>query len=364
MSLPKFFLLLFIISHVSVFVDACADVRVVVPVDNARSQTENEIDRYVREIQQAHRIPGLALAIVKEGKLIHRANYGLANIEFSVPVSDDTVFPLFSSTKIFSVVAVHQLIAQGKLSLDSKLTNFLADLPETWREVKIKHLLSHSSGLPDILAYENLPEAEAQQAVYAKTILFKPGAQFDYNQTNYWLLNRIFQKLLGQSLSAHILENQFTGTQASVFFEGNHLAVMPNFSSGYNNTADKLTKRNWHFPQYNYGAAGLNLSMDIFLEWNERLDDGVLLSPASMAKLRQPFVYAKPRSFAYGWDLITVNGVATYGFTGGMATAYRQVPQKKMTLILLANAMFIPAAQRPSLDAVVNQLLTMVEKIP
>jgi CubicO group peptidase (beta-lactamase class C family) len=59
-----------------------------------------------------------------------------------------------------------------------------------------------------------------------------------------------------------------------------------------------------------------------------------------------------------------LNGVATYGFTGGMATAFRQVPQKKMTLILLANAMFIPTAQRPSLEAIVNRLLLMAEALP
>jgi CubicO group peptidase (beta-lactamase class C family) len=333
---------------------------------HARSQTDYEIDRYVQEIQQLHRIPGLALAIVRDGKLIHRGNYGLANLEFSVPVSDDTVFPLFSSTKIFSVVAVHRLIEQGKLSLDSKLANFLTDLPEAWREVKIEHLLSHSSGLPDIVVYENLPETEAQQAVYTKSILFKPGAQFDYNQTNYWLLNRVFQKILGQSLSDYIMETQFSGAQASVFFEGNHLAVKPNFSSGYNNTGDKLikmTKRNWHFPHYNYGAAGLNLSMDAFLKWNRKLDEGALISPTSMAKLRQPFVYTKPRNFTHGWDLIELNGVATYGFTGGMATAYRQIPQKKMTLMLLANAMFIPTTQRPGLDSIVNRLLLMAEAI-
>ncbi|MBC3875167.1 serine hydrolase domain-containing protein [Undibacterium flavidum] len=331
---------------------------------HAHSQTENEIDRYVREVQRSHKIPGLALAIVRDGKLIHRGNYGWANLEFSVPVTDDTVFPLFSSTKIFSALAVHQLIEQGKLSLDSKLVDFLTDLPEAWREVTIAHLLSHSSGLPDIVTYENLPEAEAQQAVYAKAILFKPGARFDYNQTNYWLLNRIFQKILGLSLSAYILETQFARTQFPVFFEGNHLAVMQNFSSGYNNTSDKLTKRNWHFPHYNYGAAGLNLSMNAFLEWNQKLDAGNLLSTASLLRLRQPFIYAQARNFTHGWDLIELNGIATYGFTGGMATAYRQVPQKKMTLILLANAMFIPNMQRPGLDAVVNQLLTLAEKLP
>lgn len=330
----------------------------------AEESAKIAIDHYVREIQQSHHIPGLALAIVRDGKVIHRANYGTANIEFDVSVSDETVFPLFSTTKIFSVVAVHQLIEQKKLSLDSKLAELLDDLPETWREVTIKHLLSHSSGLPDIVVYENQVESEAQQAVYAQAILFKPGAKFDYNQTNYWLLNRIFQKITGQSLSNYILTTQFLGTQETVFFEGNHLAVHPHFSVGYNNAGSKLMKRNWHFPQYNYGAAGLNMSMNAFLEWHKKLESGALLSAASLANLRQAFVYDQARSFAHGWDLTYVDGVVSYGFTGGMATAFRQVPQKKMTLILLANAMFIPSAKQTSLDRFVNRLLLMAETLP
>lgn len=330
----------------------------------AQVSAKTAIDRYVREVQQSHQIPGLALAIVRDGKVIHRENYGAANIEFDVPVSDETVFPLFSTTKIFSVVAVHQLIEKKKLSLNSTLSEILDDLPETWREVKIKHLLSHSSGLPDIAAYENQVESEAQKAIFAQAILFNPGAQFDYNQTNYWLLNRIFQKITGLSLSDYILTTQFLGTQETVFFEGNHLAVHPHFSVGYNNVGSKLMKRNWHFPQYNFGAAGLNMSMNAFLEWHKKLESGALLSAASLANLRQAFVYDQARSFAHGWDLIYVDGVASYGFTGGMATAFRQVPQKKMTIILIANAMFIPSTKQTSLDRFVNRLLLMAETLP
>ncbi len=329
----------------------------------AQSSSAPEIDHYVKELQNAYRLPGLALAIVRDGKLIHRRNYGLSNLEFSTPVTDETLFPLFSSTKVVAVIAVHQLIEQGKLSLDNEIADFLAELPEAWRHVKIQHLLTHSSGLPDIVAYENLNETAAKQAVYADPIKFVPGDQFDYNQTNFWLLNRIFQKILGKSLSAYIMETQFPGEQAAVVFEGNNLKVIKNLSSGYNNTGDNFYKRNWNFQEYNYGAAGLNLSMNAFLAWNKKLDEGKLISPASMAKLLTPFVYAKPRNFCYGWDLIEINGNLSYGFTGGMSTAYRKLPQKKLTVILLANAMFIPSDQRPGLDAVVNKLILLADKI-
>lgn len=328
-----------------------------------QTSSDHEIESYIKEIQQSYRLPGLALAIVRDGKLIHRRNYGLANLEFSVPMTDETMFPLFSSTKVISVIAVHQLIEQGKLSLDSNIALFLDDLPQSWHQVKIEHLLTHSSGLPDIVAYENLNEAAAKQAVYSDPIKFEQGDQFDYNQTNYWLLNRIFQKILGKSLSAYIMETQFSGQQSSAMFEGDNLKVIKNLSSGYNNTGINFYKRNWNFPEYIYGAAGLNLSMNAFLAWNKKLDDGKFISPDSMIKVLKPFVYSKPRSFCYGWDMIELNGVATYGFTGGMSTAYRKVPQKKLTLILLANAMFIPLDQRPGLDAVVNKLILMADRI-
>lgn len=331
---------------------------------SAQQQTDvaktnhKEIDRYIAEIQKQYHIPGLALAVIKDGEVIHKNNYGLSNIEMSVPVTDQTLFPLFSTTKVMSVVAVYQLIEQNKLSLENSLSDFLDDLPESWRKVQIKNLITHSSGLPDIVNYTNDKEEDAKQKVYMDTVRFAAGKQFDYNQTNFWLLNRIFQKVVGKKLSEYVIERQFPSSLKSVVFEGNNLKVVENLSYGYVNTvnSNQFLKRNWSFPEYEYGAAALNMTLDSFIEWNRKFDHNELITAQTKTRLLTPFNYEVKRDFTYGLDLIKVNDEVSYGFSGGISTAFREFSAKKLTVILLANGMFIPTGKLKGINEVVNNI--------
>jgi CubicO group peptidase (beta-lactamase class C family) len=256
---------------------------------NAKAQNKNskEINSYVAKIQKQYNIPGLALAIIKNGEIIHKNNYGLSNIELSVPVTDKTLFPLFSTSKVISVIAIYQLIEQKKLSLDNYISDFLNDLPDSWKKVQIKNLITHSSGLPDIVNYGSDNEEVAKQKVYKDTIKFVPNKQFDYNQTNYWLINRIFQKVVGKTLSKYILDTQFQSSLQSVAYEGNNMKLVNNLSYGYvyslNNT--QFLKRNWSFPEYLYGAAALNMTLNTFIEWNKRFDNNELISEKNQSSI-------------------------------------------------------------------------------
>ncbi|TDE41682.1 class A beta-lactamase-related serine hydrolase [Flavobacterium rhamnosiphilum] len=333
---------------------------------NIQAQTEHnkKIDTYIAQIQKQYNIPGLALAIIKNGQVIHRQYYGLANIEMAVPVTDKTLFPLFSTTKVMSVVAVHQLIEQNKLSLDNRISDFLDDLPNNWRKVQIKNLLTHSSGLPDIVNYTNDKEEDAKQKVYKDTVKFTAGKQFDYNQTNYWLLNRIFQKVIGKTLSEYIIATQFPTSLKSVVFEGNNLKVVDNLSYGYVNTvnSDQFFKRNWNFPEYEYGAAALNMTLNSFVEWNKKFDNNELISEKTKTQLFSPFDYEVKRDFTHGLDLIKSNGELSYGFSGGVSTAYRKFLDKGTTIILLANGMFIPTEKFEGINEVVNTIEKLSRK--
>ncbi|WP_264529221.1 serine hydrolase domain-containing protein [Flavobacterium sp. N502540] len=330
---------------------------------NLEAQVKNnkKIDAYIEEIKKQYKIPGLALAVVKNGVLIHKRNYGLANIEMRVPVTDKTLFPLFSTTKVMSVVAVYQLIEQNKLSLENTISDFVEDLPESWKKVKIKNLLTHSSGLPDIVGYTDSKEEDAKQKVYDDTIKFSPGKQFDYNQTNFWLLNRIVQKVTRKKLSEYILETQFPLSQKESVFEGNNLKVVENLTYGYVNTANsrQILKRNWNFPEYEYGAAALNLTLDAFVEWNRKLDSNEFISEQTKVQLLKPFDYEVKRDFTYGLDFIKVKGEVSYGFSGGVSTAFRKFPDKKLTIILLANGMFIPTDKLNGINEVVNNIASI-----
>lgn len=325
---------------------------------NIAKTNHEEINNYIADVLKQYHIPGLALAVIRNGEVIHKNNYGLSNVEMSVPVTDKTLFPLFSTTKVMSVVAVYQLIEQHKLSLDNSISDFLDDLPENWRKVQIKNLLTHSSGLPDIVNYTNDKEEEAKRKVYTDTLRFAAGKQFDYNQTNFWLLNRIFQKVVGKKLSEYIIDAQFPSSAKSVIFEGNNLKVIENLSYGYVNTADsnQLMKRNWTFPEYEYGAAALNITLDSFVEWNRKFDHNEFITAQTKTQLLTPFSYEVKRDFTYGLDLIKLKDEVSYGFSGGVSTAFRKFTHKNLTVILLANGMFIPTDQLKGINEVVNNI--------
>ena len=180
--------------------------------NNVSAQADS-IDIFVREMMQKRRIPGLQLAIVKDGKITRTGNYGLANVQDSIPVSNKTVFPINSITKAFTGVAIMQLVEAGKLQLSSPVSDFLTDLPEMWKTVTIQQLLSHTSGIPNIVDEEEsvLIAASAEEAwkkVVQSSIDFKPGERFSYNQTNYLLLGRVIDKLSGVPFTAFIRREQ------------------------------------------------------------------------------------------------------------------------------------------------------------
>jgi CubicO group peptidase (beta-lactamase class C family) len=329
---------------------------------SGKGQNIKKVNDYIEKIQQQYNIPGAALAVISNGRVIHKKNYGLANIELAVPINDATLFPLFSTSKIFSVIAVYQLIEQKKLSLDNYIADFLYDLPDSWQKIQIKNLVTHSSGLPDIVVYSSDTEEVAKQKVYKDTIKFLPNKRFDYNQTNFWLINRIFQKVAGKTLSQYILDTQFASFPESVAFEGNNMKLVNNLSYGYVYLPGnkQFLKRNWSFPEYLYGAAGLNMTLNAFAEWNKRFDNNELITAQTKAQLFTPFHYQENSAFTYGLDLITNEGEISYGFSGGLSTAFRKFPDRNLTIILLANGQFIPAGKLHGINEVVNTVADIV----
>ena len=118
---------------------------------NVPSPGKDSIDRFLITKMKKIGIPGLQLAIIKDGKIVKLAEYGLADVQDSVPVTRKTVFTIASITKAFTGVAVMQLVQAGKLDLDKPVSAYLDSLPVAWRSVKIRQLLSHNSGIPNIM---------------------------------------------------------------------------------------------------------------------------------------------------------------------------------------------------------------------
>src|SRR5580700_8881498 len=115
------------------------------------STLDSSVDAYVRDAMTQRHIPGLALAVIRQGRVLRATAYGQASVEFSVPVTSTTLFNVASVTKSFTAVGVMKLVEAGKLKLDDPIGTYLQGLPESWRGVRVQELLSHTSGLPDIV---------------------------------------------------------------------------------------------------------------------------------------------------------------------------------------------------------------------
>src|SRR5215475_3982131 len=107
----------------------------------------DNVDDYVKAEMQKQHIAGLSIAVIKDGKIIKVEGYGLANIELNVPARPETVYKIGSVSKQFIASGIMLLIDEGRISLDDKIGKFLEGTPDTWKEITVRHLLTHTSGI-------------------------------------------------------------------------------------------------------------------------------------------------------------------------------------------------------------------------
>jgi len=322
------------------------------------------VEAFVHRLMLTNKIPGLQIAVVQHGKVVLLGAYGIANVEDSVPVSDQTVFPVNSITKAFVGVAVMQLVEAGKLDLSGPVSRYLDGLPAPWRAVTIKQLLTHVSGIPDLWDSHARMVADGEEALMRKlseTPMESPtGTKYSYNQTNYYLLGRVITKLAGQPFTDFIAEHQFrvVGMPHSGF--GDSHDVVPHLAPTYcyceetergTVPADTLhaVLRDW--PTYIRTAAGINTTAEDMARWLIALQSGVLLKPESLSVLWSPGTLNDGtvhgandvfNGYAIGWPLVIRPKYRAVASTGGNKAALFIYPESELAIILLTNLVIGP----------------------
>ena len=315
----------------------------------------DSMDVFVKSQMQKRGIPGLQMAIVKNGAIIKTANYGWANVQDSIPVSDQTVFTINSITKAFTGVAIMQLVEAGKLKLTSPVSAYLTGLPENWRPVTIQQLLSHTSGIPDIVDEEESviiagSLEEAWKKVQALPVDFKPGEKFSYNQTNYLLLGRIIDTLSGIPFTEFITKEQLqragmTKTIAAGF--GATKDVIPHAAGGYVYRKGKLNNMFFSMPPALQTAAGMSSTATEMGHWIIALQNGQFLKKKpGMDLLWTPAVLNNGKTggfsgllngYAAGWPVITRAEHPAVAPVGGGRSAVFVYPDDDLAIIVLTN---------------------------
>ncbi|MEJ5104183.1 serine hydrolase [Chryseobacterium sp. MYb328] len=323
------------------------------------------IDQYVKEVIKINHIPGLAIGIIKNDQIVFQQYYGKETLESDKKVDSNSMFRIYSTSKLMSNIGVFQLIERGKLSLEDNISKYIEHLPKEWQDVKIKNLLTHSSGIPNLIAFNDILPDDSNDKVIERLsrekMEFKTGNEFRYNQTNYFLLTLIIQKITGQSFENFILNNQFSDSKGQVVFSSNALEKIPNRVVKYNYNSerkqyDKSTDINGIKA---HSANGVAITLPAFLKWSIHLSKNDLLDQKTKEMMWQPFGFGNKKDvFAYGWDISKVNNIASYNFSGGNVSSYKIYPYNNMSIVMMSNGYSLFPIQYQ----IINHIAAMIDK--
>jgi D-alanyl-D-alanine carboxypeptidase len=307
----------------------------------------DRVDDYLKTEMDQHRIPGLALVIVQDGKAIKTAAYGLANLELNVPVKPETVFEIGSVTKQFTAVGILLLAQEGKLSVDDKLSAHLANVPSAWTNVTIRHLLTHTSGIKSYTGLDgfqltkHLTQSQFIRAIGREPLEFAPGDSWKYCNTGFSLLGYIIENVSGQNYWDFMSERVFQPLDMNATTNRLPGLIIPNRASGYEQTNQVHINRDYDLTEV-FSAGAIASTVGDLAKWNAALDGEMLLNAASKAQMWTPAKLndGKPTKYGFGWFVDTVEGhrnIGHGGSTSGFSATIQRFPDDKLAIIILTN---------------------------
>jgi CubicO group peptidase (beta-lactamase class C family) len=306
------------------------------------------VDDFVKTHMERHQVPGLSLAICRDGQVVKAQGYGLANVELDVPAKPETIFQSGSVGKQFTAMAVMLLVEEGKLSLDDPLPKYFAGAPGSWKGITVRHLLTHTSGIKDwgnedIDFRKDYTEAELAKIAMKLKPDFVPGTQWSYSNTGYALLGFLVGKVSGKFYGDFLEERVFgpLGMEgAQVISETD---IVKNRAAGYVLEDGKLRNQSWVSPSLNTTADGsLYLTALDLAKWDAALGESKLLRPEGYTAMWSPVLLRNGTTYPYGfgWSFDEQRGEKVIEHGGswqGFRTAIVRYPARKLTVIVLAN---------------------------
>ena len=306
------------------------------------------IDAIVVKEMSSQRIPGVAVAVVRNGEVVKAQGYGLASVEHDVPVTVETIFQSGSLGKQFTATVVMLLIEDGRLALMDPLSKFYPDGPASWRSITVRHLLTHTSGIPDYTGgrvdyRRDYTEDDLVRLAYEMPLDFAPGDQWQYSNTGYVLLGALVRKVSGSFYGDILRDRVFRPlgmTTARVISEAD---IVPHRAAGYRLANGVLQNQEWVAPQLNTTADGsLYLSLQDLIAWDRGLRAGVVLKPESWRLVFEPVRLNSGRRhpYGFGWDVERFGGQQVQRHGGswqGFKTYIARYLGDGITVIALAN---------------------------
>lgn len=316
----------------------------------AGAQDTAAIDRILATYQGEH--PGASLMIIQDGKVVLQRNYGYADLEHREKVTAATNFRLASVSKQFTATCILQLVHEGKLSLTTTLADAFPGFPVYGRIVSVKHLLTHTSGIPD---YEDYvadtafnPQIKDQGVLEVLMGLdsgyFAPGSKYRYSNSGYALLALIVERYSGQPFATYLETHIFKplGMGTTVAHENGKTAVAKR-AYGYSRGGGQWERKDQSSTSAVLGDGGIYSNVLDFYKWDQSLCNGKVL-PKQL--INEAFTYSRLANgdtvkYGYGWHLKRNEHGEQVVYHTGSSTSFRnifyRIPARRFSIILLTN---------------------------
>lgn len=329
------------------------------------SQTPIELNNGIEEIANKYidsvGVVGMSIAVVHGNELTFIKSFGDANVELNIPMSNASVYRIWSVSKQFCAVSILKLEEEGKIKLSDPIGLYLDSIPETWKPIKIEQLLSNTAGIKDYL--NDYPDEELlightyEQVVDSvKVLLFEPGEKWSYSNSNFWVLTKVIEEVTEMPYQEYLKTNYFEVYGLTNTRKMDFSSIIPNRVNGYRVKQGVLGNSSRYLDERYYadGDGELVSTIDDLAKWSLALMSGEIISKKQLetawekARLNNGEVangssivyYDQHVSYGYGWfisELLGMKAVWTPGAGPGFSTTHYTIPEKDLSIIVLCN---------------------------
>ena len=307
----------------------------------------DKVDDYMRRQLAERNIPGAAIAIIKNGQAIRTAGYGLSSVEFNAPVSKETVFEIGSISKQMTAAAIMLLVEEGKVNLEEKISRYLPSTPDEWKNVTVRHLLTHTSGIKSYSSLsgfeltKRLKRDEFVKSLGVHPLEFEPGARWNYSNSGYNLLGFIIESVAQKSYWDFMHERIFKPLGMNHTTDRDPKNIISNRATGYEWENGKLIGRDYDLTDVFSAGAIVSTILDL-AKWDAVLRNDTFLKKESKALIWTPVILndGKPYPYGLGWNVTDFRGHKLYshgGQTAGFAANISRYVDDNLTVIVLTN---------------------------
>lgn len=317
-----------------------------------KADTENAQVDQLFTFWDTDNTPGAAVAIVKDGTIIYKNGYGIANLEYDIPIIPSSIFHIASVSKQFTVFSILLLEKQGKLSLDDDIRNYIPEVPDFGKTITLRHLASHTSGLrdqwellsmagwrmDDVITKEHILKLVSKQ----KELNFNPGDEYLYCNTGFTLLAEVVSRISKMSFAEFTKVNIFEPLNMNhTFFYDDHEKIVENRAYSYYSDSGGYKKSVLNYA--NVGATSLFTTVEDLSPWAMNFSDIKIGDSTIIKKMNTLAVLNNGETFGlalgqFVGDYKGLNEIQHGGNDAGYRSYLTRFPEENFAVIVLSNS--------------------------